>query len=55
MTNYTLPNSCSLEQEVNELSKGSLPEAVYEVKFGSSSVSVSVVFPRIKFPHPNSF
>ena len=55
MTDYTLPNSCSLEQEINELTKGSLSEAVYELKFGSSSVSVSVVFPRIKFLHPNSF
>ena len=29
--------------------------SVYEANFASSSAPVFVVFPRIKFPYPNSF
>ena len=33
----------------------SLSQDSYEVEFVSGSASVSVVFPRIKFPYPNCF
>ena len=47
--------SCTAESETNELTKSLLPEGAYEVKFVSRSASVSVIFPRIKFPCHNSF
>ena len=40
---------------MNELAKGLLPKDVCEVKLVSSLASMTVVFPRIKFPYHNSF
>ena len=40
---------------MNEITENSMSTGVSEVTFVSSSVSVSVVFPRIKFPYPNFF
>ena len=45
----------TLEPEMNELTKRLLSEGVYEVKFVSSSATMSVFFLRIKFPYLNSF
>ena len=40
---------------MNELTKGFASADIYEVKLVSSSASVCIIFPKLKFPYPNSF